>query len=65
MWPNKFLNPMEKVDTRVIVVVGDGGWLEGFDSKEDLNRLPVDYSGGIWTNRIDLIAPSVMNIPEK
>ena len=60
-WPNKFLNHMDKVDTRVIAVAGDGGWSEKFDSKEDLNRLPLNYSGGIWTNRIDLIAPIVSN----
>ncbi|MGO4886228.1 glycerophosphodiester phosphodiesterase family protein [Anaerobacillus sp. MEB173] len=56
-WPNKFLYRMESVDTRVIVVAGDGGWSEGFDSVEDLKRLPGNYTGGIWTNRIDIIAP--------
>ncbi|MFC0469867.1 glycerophosphodiester phosphodiesterase family protein [Halalkalibacter kiskunsagensis] len=56
-WPDKFVNRMEKQDTRVIVVAGDGGWSEGFDSVEDLKRLPASYSGGIWTNRIDRIAP--------
>ncbi|WP_456273545.1 glycerophosphodiester phosphodiesterase family protein [Bacillus sp. AK031] len=56
-WPDKFLNRMESVDTRVIIVAGDGGWSEGFDSDEDLTRLPSDYSGGIWTNRIDIVAP--------
>jgi glycerophosphoryl diester phosphodiesterase len=56
-WPDKFISRMEKVNTRVIVVAGDGGWSEGFDSAEDLERLPSDYNGGIWTNRIDRIAP--------
>ncbi|MFC0272798.1 glycerophosphodiester phosphodiesterase family protein [Metabacillus herbersteinensis] len=56
-WPNKFLNRMEAVDTRVIVVAGDGSWSEGFDKVEDLKQLPTNYSGGIWTNRIDRIAP--------
>lgn len=56
-FPNKFLNRMEEADTRVILVAGDGGWSEGFDKKQDLERLPKDYPGGIWTNRIDLIAP--------
>ncbi|WP_419955563.1 glycerophosphodiester phosphodiesterase family protein [Neobacillus niacini] len=56
-WSEKFLNRMDSVDTRVIVVAGDGGWSEGFDTPEDLNRLPANYSGGIWTNRIDRIAP--------
>lgn len=58
-WPDKFLNRMDSVDTRVIVVAGNGGWPEGFDSENDLQRLPADYSGGLWTNRIDLIAPKL------
>lgn len=56
-WPNKFLNRMDKAGTNVIVVAGDGSWSEGFDKPADLGRLPAGYSGGIWTNRIDLIAP--------
>ncbi|MEK3855788.1 glycerophosphodiester phosphodiesterase family protein [Cytobacillus sp. FSL H8-0458] len=55
-WPNKFLNRMDDAGTRVIVVAGDGSWSEGFDRPEDLKRLPDGYSGGIWTNRIELIA---------
>ena len=58
-WPDKFLNRMDAVDTRVIMVAGDGGWSEGFDSAQDLERLPDNYSGGIWTNRIDVIAPAL------
>ncbi|MEC1773617.1 glycerophosphodiester phosphodiesterase family protein [Schinkia azotoformans] len=59
MWgfPNKFLNRMEEANTRVILVAGDGSWSEGFDKKQDLERLPKNYTGGIWTNRIDIIAP--------
>lgn len=59
MWgfSNKFVNRMEEVNTRVILVAGDGGWSEGFDTKQDLERLPKNYTGGIWTNRIDKIAP--------
>lgn len=56
-WPDKFLNRMDSINTRVILVAGDGGWSEGFDSIADLQRLPDHYSGGIWTNRIDVIAP--------
>jgi glycerophosphoryl diester phosphodiesterase len=56
-WPEKFVNRMEKQDTRVIVVAGEGGWSEGFDSLDDLQRLPARYNGGIWTNRVDRIAP--------
>lgn len=56
-FPNKFLNRMEKANTRVILVTGDGEWSEGFDKQQDLERLPTNYTGGIWTNRIDVIAP--------
>jgi glycerophosphoryl diester phosphodiesterase len=53
----KFLNRMENAQTRVILVAGEGGFSEGFDQREDLERLPDHYFGGIWTNRIDIIAP--------
>ncbi|WP_282939247.1 glycerophosphodiester phosphodiesterase family protein [Paenibacillus sp. RC67] len=57
-WPNRFLDRMDKANTRVIVVGGDGSeFSQGFDTPEDVQRLPTDYTGGIWTNRIDLIAP--------
>ncbi|SDC03061.1 glycerophosphoryl diester phosphodiesterase [Melghirimyces thermohalophilus] len=56
-WPHRFLQRMEAQDTRVILVAGGGGWSEGFDSAKDIERLPSGYHGGIWTNRIDRIAP--------
>ncbi|WP_428909896.1 glycerophosphodiester phosphodiesterase family protein [Niallia sp. Krafla_26] len=52
---SKFVGRMESVGTRVILVAGDGGWSEGFDTKQDLERIPENYRGGIWTNRIDRI----------
>ncbi len=58
-WPDKFLNRMEKSGTRTIVVGGSGDFSHGFDTIEDLKRLPANYSGGIWTNRIDVIAPEL------
>ncbi len=56
-FPSKFLTRMEEANTRVILVAGNGGWSEGFDKEIDLERLPENYTGGIWTNRIDIIAP--------
>ncbi|MDR6549869.1 glycerophosphodiester phosphodiesterase family protein [Paenibacillus qinlingensis] len=57
-WPDKFLNRMDKVDTRILVVGGNGTeFSTGFDTPADLERLPASYTGGIWTNRIDRIAP--------
>jgi glycerophosphoryl diester phosphodiesterase len=60
-WTGKFNSRMESANTRVIVVAGGGGFSEGFDKKNDLKRLPSNYSGGIWTNRIDNIAPVYLN----
>ncbi|MEF2965902.1 glycerophosphodiester phosphodiesterase family protein [Paenibacillus sp. M1] len=55
-WPEKFVARMERVGTRVIVVGGDGSdFSSGFDSLEDVERLPDSYSGWIWTNRVDRI----------
>ena len=60
-WSGKFISRMEKSNTRVIVVAGGGGFSEGFDSAKDLERLPANYNGWIWTNRIDTIAPLIQN----
>ena len=54
-WPDKFIERMESVNTRVVVVNGDGEWSEGFDSLEELAKLPEGYSGYVWTNRIDKV----------
>ncbi|EGK08022.1 glycerophosphoryl diester phosphodiesterase [Desmospora sp. 8437] len=58
-WPDRFMERMDRAGTRVILVAGSGGFSEGFDTGEALNRLPSGYSGWIWTNRIDRIAPRV------
>ncbi|HRN83536.1 MAG TPA: glycerophosphodiester phosphodiesterase family protein [Hyphomicrobium sp.] len=58
-WPNRFVNRMQSVGTDVYVVGPYDGrdFSTGIDTPEDLARLPASYSGGIWTNRIDVIAP--------
>lgn len=57
-WPHRLVGRMNEANTRVIVVGGDGsGFSSGFDTPEDIERLPEGYTGGIWTNRIDRIAP--------
>lgn len=63
-WPNKLLNRMEGVGSRVFVQ-GDyyGGWSTGIDTAQDLARLPEDYSGGVLTDRIEVIAPAVTREP--
>lgn len=57
-WPNRFLDRMEDAGTDVFALgpmrKGDG--TAGVDSLKELDQLPQDYSGGIWTNEIGLIA---------
>ncbi|MGE0237454.1 MAG: glycerophosphodiester phosphodiesterase family protein [Parvibaculaceae bacterium] len=57
-WPDRFLNRMEAAGTQVFVLgpYHGGGFSSGVDSPEELGRLPPNYSGGIWTNEITLIA---------
>ncbi len=55
-WPYKFIERMESVNTRVVIVNGNGEWSEGFDSLEELKKLPEGYNGYVWTNRIDKVS---------
>jgi Glycerophosphoryl diester phosphodiesterase family len=60
-WPNRFLNRMNAVGTEVFVVGRNNGddFSSGIDRPEDLALLPTGFAGGIWTNRIDRIAPAL------
>ncbi|MGL5311975.1 MAG: glycerophosphodiester phosphodiesterase family protein [Peptostreptococcaceae bacterium] len=61
-WPNKFVERMDKANTKVVIVEGNGKWSEGFDDKKSLENVPKGYSGYIWTNRIDKISKEIKNI---
>lgn len=54
-WPHKFTERMESVNTRVVLVNGNGEWSEGFDSPGDLEKVPEGFNGYLWTNRIDKV----------
>ncbi len=56
-WPHKFVKRMEAVNTRVVIVRGDGAVSDGFDTKENLELIPDKYDGYVWTNRIDRTRP--------
>lgn len=62
-WPNRFLARMRDVDTEVYLVgpYAGGAFSSGIDTALDVARIPPGYSGGIWTNRIQAIAPLVAN----
>jgi len=60
-WPDRLLRRMDRVGTRVVLIgdYGGEGHSRGIDDPERLAELPADYSGGIWTDRIDLLAPAM------
>lgn len=61
-WPERFLDRMEAAGSDVYLLgpMRRGqGFSEGIDDPALLERLPPGYSGGIWTDAIDLIAPAL------
>jgi glycerophosphoryl diester phosphodiesterase len=58
-WPDRFLNRMKAANSEVFVLgpYRGGEFSTGIDSPEQFARLPQNYSGGIWTNEIEAIAP--------
>jgi len=58
-WPHVFLKRLADAGTPFVVIAGDGPWSSGFDTAEDLKELPENFTGGVWTNRIDRIAPLI------
>ncbi|GIF00113.1 glycerophosphodiester phosphodiesterase family protein [Paractinoplanes rishiriensis] len=56
-WPDLFVERMRGAGTRVILVAGDGPWSAGFDGEEALDQVPEHWSGWLWSNRVDAIAP--------
>jgi glycerophosphoryl diester phosphodiesterase len=60
-WPDLFVKRMEKVNTRVVVTLKKGKWSGAFDTQEDLQRVPKNYYGYIWTERIDRISKYINN----
>lgn len=61
-WPDRFLERMERVNTRVVLVRYVNGWSDGFDSAEELSQLPAGYTGTVWTNRIDVVGPVLKSL---
>ena len=62
-WPNRFLQRMASVNSKVILIgpYRGEGFSQGVDNPDDVRSLPSSYAGGIWTDRIDLIAPAITN----
>jgi glycerophosphoryl diester phosphodiesterase len=63
-WPNRFLVRMASAGTEVFAAgPSDGGFSRGIDDAATFSRLPRGYADGIWTNRIDRIAPLTRSGP--
>jgi glycerophosphoryl diester phosphodiesterase len=62
-WPNRFLQRMAKANSMVVLLgdYGGEGFSTPFDDPSQLEDIDPAYAGGIWTDRIDLIAPAVRN----
>jgi glycerophosphoryl diester phosphodiesterase len=60
-WPGHFLHRMRSVGSSVFVLgpYHGGAFSTGLDTPEDLARLPARYSGGIWTNEIEMAAEAL------
>lgn len=61
-WPDRFLDRMEAAGSEVFLLAPfrrGQGFSEGVDDPALLERLPPGYSGGVWTDAIDLIAPAL------
>ena len=52
-WPNKFMERMEAVNTRVELTAGGSDLSEGFDHIHSLKDIPEGFEGYIWTNKIN------------
>lgn len=59
-WPNLFQQRMREAGSEIILLgpleTGDPG-TAGIDDAETLAAVPVDFSGYVWTNRIERIGP--------
>lgn len=53
-WPHKFTQRMDNAGTDIILVAPwDGsGFTSGFDDTTTLQKIPLGFSGYVWTNRI-------------
>jgi len=58
-WPNRFISRMEKAGSYVTLIgpYHGEGFSNGYNDPALLEKLPKNYKGGLWTDRIDLIAP--------
>jgi hypothetical protein len=58
-WPHRFLARMRSVGTDVFVAGSNARTAVGVDDPDDFTRVAAgNYSGGIWTDRIEIVGPA-------
>ncbi len=60
-WPHRVVQRMAVAGTLVFLQApyGGSGFTTGLNRVEDVDKVPAGYTGGIWTDRIDLIGPAI------
>ena len=58
-WPDRFLNRMKATNSEVFVLgpYRGGEFSTGIDTPGQFACLPENYSGGVWTDELETIAP--------
>ncbi len=62
-WPHRLASRLKAQGTAVILLgpYGGGGFSSGIDTPELLARVPANFDGYVWTNRIETIGPLLKN----
>ncbi len=63
-WPHRFTKRMASAGSDVILTGPyEGGFTTGIDDLETLQRVPQTFGGYIWTDKAEVIGPSLANAP--
>lgn len=60
-WPHRFMKRMRDAGSEVILLgpYGGGGFTSGIDGLSQLDLVPENFGGYVWTNRIEAIGPAL------
>ncbi len=59
-WPHRFERRLNKVGSRSVLMGDLGDHLaSGMDTQSDLARIPKDYTGMVYTNKVETVGPAL------
>jgi glycerophosphoryl diester phosphodiesterase len=63
-WPYRFAARMRQAGSEIILLgpYGGGGFSSGIDTIEQLDLIPANFDGYVWTNRIETVGPALSAI---